>query len=186
MRLGVAGRHRGARRCATIYLGGPSHIEVLDRGALEITGRDRLGDGRRVAIQALETQNATTLLADTPRLVKVTATTSSPRQFTTDGLVWAPANSVELGRVSNAGVAPLRGGAVVGELHIGARPPDTNFLARAPGTAAPRRIVITATAISPEGGSTTVEAVIDYRDGDYALISRRVLCVTPDDPSPTC
>ena len=87
---------------------------------------------------------------------------------------------LELGRVRNRGIAPLNGGAVVGEVHLGTRASDTNFLARAGSTPATRRIEITTTAISPEGGTTQVRALIDYRDGAYALIDRRVLCLTPE------
>ena len=166
---------------ATLYFGARGRIEVLSSGAVEVTGRDRLGNGRRVAIQALETQNATTLLDDTPRLIKVTsAAETSIRRFTVHGLVWAPSNALELGRVRNRGIAPLNGGAVVGEVHLGTRSSDTNYLARAGSTPATRRIEITTTAISPEGGTTQVRALIDYRDGAYALIDRRVLCLTPE------
>ena len=168
---------------ATIYLGGPSRIDVGTNGTLEVIGRDRLGDGRRLALQALATQNATTLLNDTPRLIRADSSTSARSRITIDGLVWAPSNSVELRRVDNEATPALRGGAVLGELHIGAPSAATNVLVTPGRTPQTRRLEITATATSPTGGTTEVVAVINYRDGDYALLSRRVRCITPDTPS---
>lgn len=163
---------------ATIYLGGPSHIDVRSRGALVVTGRDR--GGRTVAIQALDVGDGdpTQRVDDTPRLVKVDSGSTS--QISVEGLVWAPESSIEFRNVSNSAVAALTGGAVVGELHIGAPASATNFLVRSGDAPATVQLTITVTAISPAGGSTTVEAVIDYRDGDYGLLSRRVRCVTPE------
>lgn len=167
----------GAPTGATIYLGGPSHIDVRGNGALEVNGR-KFG-GRRVAIQALETQNASTVTDDVPRLVKAASDFFGDSQLVIHGLVWAPFSAIEFDELANLSGAALNGGAVIGELHVGALPGATNHLVRAGSTPGPRRIEITATAVSPEGGTTEVRAVIDYRDGDYALRSRRVLCITP-------
>ncbi len=170
---------------ATIYLGGRARMEVLVDGALTVVGRDQ-GGGRRVAVQAYETQDASTLLTDTPRLIKATAIDPNPQRgskIAIQGLVWAPFNSLELGRVANRAAPALSGGAVIGELHLGARPDRVNHLVTAGTTPAPRRLQITVTAVSPEGGTTSIEAVIDYRDGDYGLVSRRVVCITPETSS---
>lgn len=169
---------------ATIYLGGPSRIDVAANGALEIAGRDQ--GGRIVAIQALgpASSNPTTLLADTPRLLKSDSTSAS--QITVGGLIWAPANSVELSTVTNDAVAAITGGAVIGELHIGAPASATNVLARAGRDDATRTFEITSTVVSPEGGRTSARAVIEYRHGDVAVLSRRVVCLTPGDDPAIC
>lgn len=167
---------------ATFYMGDSSHIEIGTNGALEVAGRDH--GGLRVSIQALSPTSAysSDLVSNTPRIVR--AFGSPERRLSLDGLLWAPLASTKIDGVSNSGTPALRGGAVLGEIHLGARPTSGNVLVRNDGFSdTPRQLEITASAVSPEGGTTRVEAVISYRDGEYALESRRVICLAAGDPA---
>ncbi len=169
---------------ATIFLGGNSRIKVNGAGSLEVSGRDQ--GGRHVALMALEDAPRTSTVqgddAGNLRLLKLGSGLN--RQVSINGLVWAPFASVAIDGVSNAAVPVLRGGAVVGELHVGATADATNLLVSNGNTPAVRKLEFTSTAVSPNGGETQVRAIVTYRDGDYALESRRVMCITPDDPDP--
>jgi hypothetical protein len=175
---------------ATVYLGGDSHITVNSNGALEISGRDQ--GGQLVGLQALEAAGLpSTIQGDRPlgpsgpitRLVEINS--GEHKQLSIQALVWAPYGSFEFDNVSNEAVAALTGGAVVSEIFLQAPASATNFVVTNGHTAADRRLEITATAVSPNGGTTKVQAIVLYRDGDYALESRRVMCTTPDDPDPS-
>jgi hypothetical protein len=175
---------------ATVYLGGNSRITIGEKGALEISGRAQ--GGRLVGLQALETTGTpSTIHGDDPvgslplgtRLVKTDS--GGNKQLSIQALVWAPYGSFEFGNVSNDAVAALTGGAVVSEIFLQAAASATNFLVTNGHTSADRRLEFTATAVSPNGGTTKVRAIVVYRDGDYALESRRVMCTTPVDPDPS-
>lgn len=178
------------RSGATVYLGGDSRILIANNGSLEISGRSQ--GGRLVSLQALETTGVpSTIQGDDPpgslplgtRLIRVDS--GNRKQIALHGLLWAPYGSIQLNNVSNDAVAALTGGAVVSELFLQAPASATNFLVSRGGTPADRRLQFTATATSPDGAKTAVRAVVLYRDGEYALESRRVMCLTPDDPDPT-
>jgi hypothetical protein len=172
---------------ATLYLGGDTRITIGANGALEISGRDQ--GGQLVALHALETTAAPSIVhGDAPiggtagsrRLVRVDS--GGNKQIALRGLLWAPYGSVQLDNVSNEAVAALTGGAVVGELFLQAPASATNLVVGRGSTPADRRLEFTATATSADGGTTQVRAIVTYRDGEYALESRRVMCTTPDDP----
>lgn len=175
---------------ATVFLGGNSRITIGANGALEVSGRDQAG--QFVAVHALETAGVPSIVhGDDPvglpfptRLIAIGS--GGNKQISIQGLLWAPFASIEFDNVSNEAVAALTGGAVVGEVFLQAPASATNFLVGRGGTPADRRLEITSTAVSANGGETSVRAIVTYRDGDYALESRRVLCITPDDPDTTC
>jgi hypothetical protein len=175
---------------ATLYLGGDSRISIGANGSLEISGR--LQGGRLVSLQALEAPGvASTVQGDDPagplplptRLIEVGS--GNRKQIALHGLLWAPYGSIDLRNVSNDAVATLAGGAVISEIFLQASGSATNLLVTSGSTPSDRRIEITATATSSDGGSTSVRAVVLYRDGEYALESRRVMCITPGEPDPT-
>lgn len=174
---------------ATLYLGGNTRIAIGNNGALEVSGRNQ--SGQFVAVQALEVSGVpSTIQGDTPlgfpsiaRLIEVGPGTR--KQLSFSGLLWAPYGSMDFRNVSNDAVAALTGGGVVGEIFLQAPASASNFLIGSGGTAGTRTLQLTASASTPDGGTTLVRSVIDYRDGDYALLSRRVMCLTPGEPDPS-
>lgn len=176
---------------ATLFLGGDSRIELGHNGSLELSGR--IQAGRSVSLHALEDVGTpSTIQGDTPPgFTSITRLVEAQDDFQEErvaihGLVWAPYASLGVDSVANRAVPVLAGGAVAGEVHLGVDPnatDTTNLLASSGSTPAPRRLRITATATSTNGGSTTAEAIVRYSNGDHALESRRVLCLTPDDPA---
>lgn len=175
---------------ATVFLGGDSRITIGANGALEVSGRHQTG--QFVAVHALESAGVPSIVhGDDPatlpfptRLISVGS--GGNKQISIQGLLWAPFASIEFDNVSNEAVAALTGGAVVGEIFLQAPASATNFVVSRGGTSADRRLEITSTAVSANGGETAVRAIVTYRDGDYALESRRVMCITPDDPDTSC
>ncbi len=177
---------------ATIFLGDDARITVGQRSALEVSGRDQAG--RLVAVHALEVEGTPSMIhGDNPagplplptRLIAVTAL-GNQKQVSVQGLIWAPFASIELDNIANDAVAALTGGAVVSEIFLRASNSATNVLVSNGSTPADRRLEITGTAVSANGGETSVRAIVTYRAGDYALESRRVMCITPDDPDTSC
>jgi type II secretory pathway pseudopilin PulG len=174
---------------ATLYLGGNSRISIGANGSLEISGR--LQGGRLVSLQALETPGVESVIqGDDPagslplptRLIEVGS--GNRKQIALDGLLWAPYASIDLRNVSNDAVAALAGGAVVSEIFLQASGSASNFLVESGSTPGERRLELTATATSSDGATTAVRAVVLYRDSEYALESRRVMCITPGEPDP--
>jgi hypothetical protein len=174
---------------ATVFVGGDSRFSVDANGALEISGRSQ--GGRLVSLHALET---TAVPSDrhgdfggtsgSPRLVRVSS--GGNKEIAFEGLVWAPYGSFLLDNVSNDAVAALTGGAVISEIIFQAPASATNLVIGAGGTAGPRQLEITSSATSPDGGTTRSRTVITYDSGDYALESRRVMCLTPGDSGTGC
>jgi hypothetical protein len=162
---------------ATIYLGGPSRIELANNSALEVSGSDH--GGYNVGIQALEPSdpgNASTITGD-GRIVQASSGTNS--SLSIKGLVWAPYAGFEFDLIANEATAALTGGAVVAELSAGASAQANNFVISVETQPSLVDFVFTTTATN--SGTTRVQTVLTYRtDTEVAIRSRRVLGLTPE------
>lgn len=162
---------------AGFYFAGSSRITVGNRASLEVTGRRQ--DQYNVALLAMEGSAGTaSTLNGNDRLLQTNG--GNGKQLSVHGLVWAPNAGFQFSNLANDVTAALTGGAVVSELDIGA--------ANVPGltirveTQEPTRS-FTLRSTATNTGTTTIEAQLLYRvDGtnvDYALLSRRVVGLTP-------
>lgn len=160
---------------AAFYFGGNSRVVVANNGAFEVSGRNH--GGYDVGIQALEAVGVRSTLIGTDHIVEVSS--GSNKQISIRGLVWAPYAGFWFSNIANDAVAALTGGAVVAHLDAGASASASNFLIAAASQPSEATMAVTATATNT--GTTTIRTVIRYRsDGEYAVVSRRVVDITPE------
>ena len=151
---------------ATLYLDGTSRIDI-QKGAVEILGAQR--DNSWVAVQALSTS---TRSADNSAIISTA--TGENKEFTSQGLVWAPRGRIELGNITNNSAVQLHGGAVVAKFHIGANASINGYVIEVPSSPVVQMLMLTSTAA--KNGSTSIRAIVEYRPpSEVAVTSWRVI-----------
>ena len=160
---------------AAFYFGGNSQIEVQSGSTLEISGKKH-GD-INVGVQALEAAGVNSTLTGNDDIIRTE--TGGNKQLSVQGFIWAPFAAFEFDLISNDAVAALTGGAVIAELSAGASANANNFLITVDTQPTTARLLITTSAMNK--GTTRVRTLLDYRtDTEYAVLSRRVLELTPE------
>jgi Tfp pilus assembly protein PilX len=151
---------------ATFYLEGSSRIDI-HKGAFEILGAQR--GSAWVAVQALSTS---TLTATTDAVLSTA--TGENKEFTAQGLVWAPRARVDLGNITNNSAVQLHGGAVVAKFHIGANASINGYVIGVPTSPITQVLMITSTAT--KSGTTSIRAMVEYRPPrEVAITSWRIV-----------
>ena len=78
------------------------------------------------------------------------------------GLVWAPSARVRFENDAPGSIQKLRGGVVAQKLFV-LRTDPSGFEIRPAQSVVKTKILLTSTSTTVDGGSTTIEAVVDYR-----------------------
>ena len=163
---------------ASFYLGGNSRFEVTGNGSLEVSGR---AQGKYfVGVQALDSDRAPYASTLTGDGTLMRAVSGSNKELSIQGTVWAPATGMAFDTLANDAVGAITGGAVLAELSAGAAANANNLLITVESQPGAASLLLTSTAV--KDGTTITRVVADYRptDGAVAVVSRRVIDITPE------
>jgi hypothetical protein len=166
---------------AVAYLGGDSAINSNTQGAIEFF--PRVVDGRPLSVQELESGSgypaSTVTAASGDYLIRVAPGAVANAVF--HGQVYTPSGWFGFDNSSNSAKQKLLGGAVVARMSIQASASASGFEIGVATTPYESDILLTATSVSDGGGTTSVQAVVEYRvdepdpDQRVAINSLRVL-----------
>lgn len=160
---------------ATFYMAGPSQIQILVQGSLEIHARVQ-NVTTFVAIQALCQPNGTWCRPSggggfsPPKFSTVTVGSGNSIMFTDSGnnkelvshaLLYAPQSQFEFGNTTNTATQQMLGGMVLSRLILQSSTSATNFQISVPISPITARITLTSTATKVT--DTSIQAVVEYR-----------------------
>lgn len=166
---------------ATFYLAGEAHIDVNTNGSFEIHARTQgptLEESDYVSVQTLCNPNGTwcnangngglagrhsTLTAPSGGSVPPVLYTNSGnnKEFVSHAYFYAPLAQIEFGNVTNTASQKMLGGLVAATLVLQSSASASNFEISVPTSPITAEIQLTSTAI--KDGTTTVQAVVEYR-----------------------
>jgi hypothetical protein len=138
---------------ATFYLDGTSRIDV-SKGAVEILGRKH--GNSWVTVQTLPSSTIT--VASSPI---ISTGNGVNKEFSSQGMVWTPYGTIELGNITNRATVQLHGGAVVAKLHIAASASVNSYVIEVPSSPLTQTLMLTSTAT--KRGTTSIRAMVEYR-----------------------
>jgi hypothetical protein len=166
---------------AVAYFGGNSRLAVIVNGNVEFFPRSV--DGRALSLQELEPGSgypaSSVTAASNVALIGVGS--GANKQMVFHGQIYSPRGRLVFDNSSNTAKQQVRGGAVLAQVWIQASGSASGFEISVATTPFESDILLTATSTSPDGGSTTARAVVEYRvdetdpDKKVAVNSLRIL-----------
>jgi hypothetical protein len=148
---------------ATAYLGGDSRFEVGVQGQMEFF--PRTVDARPLSLQEIEpgfsyAESRVTAASNT-EIVSIGPGLNKHLVF--HGQVYTPNGWFSFDNSSNTAKQKLLGGAVVSRMSIQASASASAFEISVAASPFESDLILTATSTSPDGASTTAQAVVEYR-----------------------
>jgi len=157
---------------AVAYMGGNSKLLIRNQGSIEFFDKT-VGD-YQLSVQELESDSGYTASAMTATsgqsIIEVTGGTTADGVF--HGMVYTPNSEFRFDNSSNSATQQLLGGAAVAGMSVQASSSATGFKIAVATTPTLAKIVMTAESATPDGGTTSVQAIVDYRPDEIVMANR--------------
>ena len=157
---------------AVAYMGGNSKLLIRNQGSIEFFDKS-VGD-YQLSVQELESDSgyaASTMTAATGQsIIEVTGGTTADGVF--HGMVYTPNSEFRFDNSSNSATQQLLGGAAVARMSVQASSSATGFKIAVATTPTLAKIVMIAESATPDGATTSVQAIVDYRPDEIVMANR--------------